>query len=205
MVAREQRGHRPHERTVVVQRPGHQVRAVELHQQQRRRVGIDLAARWFASMSFGRPGRTARRHRLPRVRAPRRAAGPSSKPSTCERLVDARRAGCASSMIASSSRCGSRADTGCGGRAELPARDRGRDELDRVRQRDRDQVALATPLCGSAARGAIRERSSSARAHVRCSSVSAGRSGSASAWSPSRCAYEIRATSGILPEFTPRP
>ncbi len=78
VVAREQRGHRPHERTVVVQRTGHQVRAVELHHQQRVRVGIDRAGLVRSRISFGRPVAAARRHRLPRVRRPRRAAAPSS-------------------------------------------------------------------------------------------------------------------------------
>ena len=72
VIAREQRRDRPHERTVVVQRARHHVRAVDLHHQQRVELGIDEPG--TAREDQLRPaGAAAGRHRLERIRRPRRA------------------------------------------------------------------------------------------------------------------------------------
>ena len=86
-------------------------------------------------------------------------------------------------------------------RADLPRRDRRREELDAVREREHHDVALPHAERGERLGGVAREPLRARRAStVRCSSVTAGRSGSAAARSASRRGYEIRGTSVILPE-----
>ena len=94
-----------------------------------------------------------------RAAARRRRLGSAPSRGQARRARDGRRdrrrrspSASASSMIASSSRFGKPRRHRLRGRAELPARDRRRDELDAVRQRDRHEVALPDAEPGERAR-----------------------------------------------------
>ena len=65
--------------------------------------------------------------------------------------------GAASSMMPSSSRFGSRDDTGVRRRTDLPRRDHRREELDAVGQREHHDVALADALRRERLGGVARE------------------------------------------------
>ena len=157
VVAREQRGHRPDERTVVVQRAGHQVRAVESASAAAARRRDRSCPAGSPTISFGRP-----------VEPPDVIAfhgfdtasgnGASSKPSTASGAShDDARLGELDDRVELA--LGKPRRHGLRRRAELPARDRGRDELDRVRQRDRDAGRRpARPCACERAGGAVRER-----------------------------------------------
>ncbi len=157
---------------------------------------------WFARISFGRP-----------VEPPDVIAlygfetasgnGPASKPSTSSGASTTTREP-ASSMIASSSRFGQARRDRLRNRAQLPARDRRRDERDAVRQRDRHEVVLADALRRQGARGAVRERLRARPASPRCRAL-VGVDGERGMFgvrprraAASRCGYEIRATTEIL-------
>ncbi len=177
--------------------PGHHVRAVQLHPEQRRRVGVDQArlvredqlgpTRSNHPRSSPCTGSTPRRARA-RRRSRRRRAGRSTTTR-----------GAASSMIASSSRRGSRAETGCGTAPNFQHAIVVATNATPFGQRDRHEVVLGR-RAGRRGPGPCDWPAPRARPEstVPCSSVSAGRSGSAATCCARRCGYEIRATNEIL-------
>ena len=176
VVAREQRGRGPHERTVVVQRARHQVRAVDRHHQQRVRVRVDEPGP--AGEDQLRPARApAGRHRLERIgdrvgerpvvdvfgRRPTEGQARAFGMVIRLRPDDHLRVGELHDLVELALRQPGR--DRLRGRADLPARNRRGHELHAVRQRDRDEVArLDAETCQLAGR-AVRQTFQLAAGH----------------------------------------
>ena len=138
MAAREQGCRRPHEGSVVIQRPGHDVHAVPAQQEQRIRLGVDERRR-VREDQLRSPRGAARRHRLPRI-------GGRVRQRLVTEAVDVERRVDHDLRLRELDDRGQLADRQPRGhwlrrRAELPACDDCREELDAVGQGDRHEIA----------------------------------------------------------------
>ncbi len=155
VIACEQRGDRPDERSVVVQRSGHQMRPVDLHPEQRSRVGVDQA-RLVGENQLRPAGRAARRHRFVRVRdrvGHRTVVEPVCVQGTLDDDSRTRELDDGVELASGKPR-----GDGLRNRAELPARDRRRHERGAIRQRDGHHVVLTDTLRRERPGGAVGQR-----------------------------------------------